>query len=554
MDCAVINNSTLVDSIPLNDEENVFRVIDNDADISANSDDSINNYTLQSKNHDGWDAVKKKPHSGFDHRTSDGHSYGVKVVDNRTFADYRYDVMTFYYWKFLGNNYDAKSALGNNYINGRLLNGTKSHEVFHFKKHFSYNPFDRFINEISKNTDCPNVFSSNFHVNDCPNVFSSNFNVKKGHISYANLQKPIVGDDKGIWITNDVVIKQDSINLADSVNNLVQFDSKLNNEEFCCCKDNHCNDNPNTQLQNNQKVSVDVIADGNVNHDLTNFYNCSTQIKFSRIDLISLGLNKENPMNSKDQNSKSLLSLNQELDLINIGNNFKNFSSELDMGAKDLSINYSDCFFNCNGLEINLISDKLNDNDFNLEYYIFTNPDLIIDSLNAKDTPANNYLLFITTQNITPNANQNNSILNIESIFNQEFSFNDCSFNSYGNFLFNDCFFNSYGDFLFNVCSFNSYGDFLFNVCFFNSYGNFLFNVCFFNCFGDFLIENYSNFDNYEKLSALHCTFKNNTAFYKRMASLIGADDLKTISNNAAIIIGQNHLKLSNNDCNSNFR
>lgn len=59
MDCAVINNSTLVDSIPLNDEENVFSVIDNDADISANSDDSINNYTLQSKNHDGWDAVKK---------------------------------------------------------------------------------------------------------------------------------------------------------------------------------------------------------------------------------------------------------------------------------------------------------------------------------------------------------------------------------------------------------------------------------------------------------------------------------------------------------------
>lgn len=447
IDATVWNNFSDVEDNALIDE----------ADISANPCDEISDDTSHHKNPRDIDGVKEKPH----------YEHGIK--------------------KPVGPRDGAKSAL-----HKKPINVTGGKVKPHHERFFNDNQFTGFG---KKTEECPFIISG--VSKDSPFI--------EGQINYENPEKAINNNVEGIWIANNHVKRENSLNFNNSVYNAVKLDSKTVEDMFCCCKEGQCNHNLNTEIHYDQKIidGENILNDDNVNvddssDDLAYSYNRDAQIINFRLATVSIlgSCKEEESNNSRNCNFKRTISLNQELGQVNVEYSFKNLSSDLGMNAENLSVYSTNCDSNINGLEINLISDKLNVEDYNLEYYIFTNPYIIVDNLSFKNTPINNNIQnhsFNANQTTSPSINQNNSILNIETIFNKEFLIKNCSVNDYR----------------------------------------------------EFLIKNFIVYNYYGKLSALDCTLIKNTTFCKMFASLIEADNLKTRGNNVAIMIGQNHIKLS---------
>lgn len=301
--------------------------------------------------------------------------------------------------------------------------------------------------------------------------------------------KSIVDNGNGICIANNIVKKQTSTNSNNLVNNAVKSGSDLIQGDLCCSKGYESNQNLNTEIHD-QKIMDDskvlmgdnVVVDNDVDDDLSYFYEYDAQINASKLAVVSIRSSNEEDMD-KTLILKKILVLCQDLEQINVESSFNSSNSPLDMDLNDFIVNFTDCDFDYTGLEINLISAKLNVEDYNLEYYIFTNPYIIAENVNFNYTPISNIIQnhsFNANQTTTPNINQENSIFNIETNFNQEF-----------------------------------------------------------------LIKNLFFCDYYGKSSAFDCTLINNAIFCKNITSLMEEGDSKDLSDNVDISIGQTHINLS---------
>ena len=559
IDDAAYCNHVVADN-GLNDGADILIKIDSDADISLNSGDEISEDVHYHKNPKDFDDGKIRSHYRHSHNLLAAYKDSASLIADLSAGNHMKPNNS-----LLGKARYPKSYLINAYID------------------------DQFTG-----------FDGKFRKNDFDQELSTDFCKIMALAQDKNTEKTIIDNGKGISISNNMLKKQNSINFNNSVNNAVKLDSPLVKGEFCSSKEGECNHELNTEIQDNQKIkdAANIIFNANIidedndgiDDDLAYFYNCNSQIKVSRVSIVSIRNSNEEDINSKNCIFKNILSFKQDLEQINVESSFKNFGSDLDRGIDDFIVNCTACDFDYYGLEINLISAKLNVEDYNLEYYIFTNPYIIGSNVNFKNTPVNNNMqkhCFNANQTITPNINQNNSILNIGSNFNQENDSilniesnfnqeNDSIFNIGSNFnqeinsIFNiGSNFNQENDSIFNIgsnfnqeinsilnigtnfnqefliknCLFCSYDDFSFENCFFKDNNKFLIKNCIFNAYGEFLIKNYIICDNYGKLSALDCALIKNTTFCKSIASLIEADNLRTICNYLAIMIGQAHIK-----------
>lgn len=193
---------------------------------------------------------------------------------------------------------------------------------------------------------------------------------------------------------------------------------KLTVDEFCCCKHGHCNHNLNTDTHHHDD---EITCEDIINNNLDYSYTCYIKTTNSRWVTISTS-SKEEALYQRNSNFRNVLTLDDYLDLgQNSDNIFKNYNY---LSANDLSVNYTVSDLNYIDLEITLNSDELYIKDYNLEYYIFTNPYIIIQepNINLNDmgrSPVNNTLIF---NNHYSKFNPKLTIdHNIETDFNQEF-------------------------------------------------------------------------------------------------------------------------------------
>ena len=252
---------------------------------------------------------------------------------------------------------------------------------------------------------------------------SANTNYIQEHTSDKNSKKTIPDNMEKIWNLNNnpenqiSATNQLALNFTDPVEKTMDSESKLTREEFSCYKDDKYN--LNITVQNNNKI----ITDNNFNNNPAYSYNCYTQTTNPKSVVFNLRDSNEGEIiGPRNRNFKNILSLNYNLELgqINDGNTLNEYNNN--MNTSDLSINYTDSDLNYNRLKIALDSAELNIKDYNLEYYIFTNPYIII-NISVENNPFNNDIssrCFNAHQTIAPTMNQNNSISNIETIFKQE--------------------------------------------------------------------------------------------------------------------------------------
>lgn len=382
VDGTVFNNQSSADINGGNDDEDVLSDIEIDVDNSANSGNQNPHHETDYKKH----ANGKFGHDAKHHKKPANGIYGDKAKHNKKHITGPNGKKAKYYHKFAHEKHPADSQ--------------------------------------------PAGFSGNIPDDINQKESSTNSTCIKDQAKYKISEKAYADNSKRIQISDNIFKNQLSFNYTNSFKSAVIPDSKLCKGEFYCCKESKCNHNLNTDIHDNHKV----IIEGDFNDNLAYSYNCGTLINNSMATVISLrDCDEEEFINQKNRNLKNVLTINKELSQITDESSLKDCNSDLDMVAGDLTVNYTDCEFNPNGLEINLNSDKLDVKDYNLEYYIFTNPYIIAESINVENVSFNNNIQnhrFNANQTIAPTTmNQNNSIINIETIFNQESLFGNCTGN-----------------------------------------------------------------------------------------------------------------------------
>lgn len=370
-----INHSTTyIDA--LDDDKSAEQTVtdlDSDADNSANAIDTISNDIAHHKNlKKDVNGQKAKLHHKHNHKNPVNHTTGIKAMPHLKDAN----ITDAHMWHHHRHHHEIPN------IDDELVgfNGDTGEKNIDLQKE-----------DIVQNEDLANDIEA------------------KENIPHENSKKAITNNINKILISCNVFdnhLSQNSIKISSPVS----VDPKMVKNEFCCCQHCQCNHKLHADIHSNDRIVI-----GNDNDDLEYSYSCHAQTTNSRAVVINLSVsNEENPY-QRSRNLKNVLSIDCSMELGQNGeNSIKNHGGNMD--ANDLSVNCTDCDFNHNALEINLNADELDINDYNLEYYIFTNPYIIIKNANQ------------TTATITPN----NSISNIETIFNQYPSIECITDDNYG--------------------------------------------------------------------------------------------------------------------------
>lgn len=155
--------------------------------------------------------------------------------------------------------------------------------------------------------------------------------------------------------------------------------SKVVKDECCCFAHHPFNHNINADLPCNDKIIFN-----NENDDLAYSYSYNSQTTNSKsVEVIPNVLVEDSHQLLSD--FKNFLSIDYSVDSCqNDENSFKDYGSN--MNANDLSVNCTGCHFNHNGLKINSGLNELDISDYNLEYSMFTNLDIIIANANKTAT------------------------------------------------------------------------------------------------------------------------------------------------------------------------
>ena len=242
---------------------------------------------------------------------------------------------------------------------------------------------DRQINNVGEKGDLPN------------SIDIKEYNPNNG------CEKTIADNIETTWISGSAINNRIFLKFA-NLHKSMGIESKLVKKDFCCCKHGHCNHNSDTNIHNHDKI---IIAKNINNHNELAFsYNHNVKMYNSKACIICLrGSNEEEIGDARNRNFKNVLTIkyNEES---NDDKFVKDFNAVLNMNAGDLAINFTD--FDYDGLELSLNCDELNIKDYNLEYYIFTNPYIIINSINVEKHCFNSIK---AKQTIAPTINYNHS-------------------------------------------------------------------------------------------------------------------------------------------------
>ena len=193
-------------------------------------------------------------------------------------------------------------------------------------------------------------------------------------------------DIENAWIAIDNHIP---LNFTGSINNAMTHEHEMTEGGTCCCDDCKCGHNMHAHVHEHSEI----IPDGAVNDDFTYSYNNFTQINNHRLVVIGIrDSGRQGTGDLRNRNVKSLQNLNCSRNLIDDGNDLRDYG---DIGGA------MNCHLACNctdsmhsglslALKISLNSNELDIKDYNMEYYIFTNPYIIMKNIGVEYIPLNN--------------------------------------------------------------------------------------------------------------------------------------------------------------------
>lgn len=216
------------------------------------------------------------------------------------------------------------------------------------------------------------------------------------------------------WIATENGIP---LNFTDSFSNAMPHEHEMAEWGTCCCDDCKCGHNMHAHAHEHGEI----IPDGAVNDDFMYSYNHFTQINKNRLVVIGLrDSGRQETEDLRNNNVKGLQNLNCSQGLIDEGNGLRDYG---DIGGT------MNCHLACNctdsmhsglslALKIALNSDELDIKDYNMEYYIFTNPYIIMKNIGVEYIPLNNNIenhCFNSpkaNKTIAPTVNYNHSLFN----------------------------------------------------------------------------------------------------------------------------------------------
>lgn len=245
------------------------------------------------------------------------------------------------------------------------------------------------------------------------------------HLYHNDVCLSMPGDDLCLWnsqANTDIQTKNVYNKLSDNDFNSISinYDSKLIKDDEFCLNHGKCNHNLNTD------IGESIYDDGdNLSNDLTYSYNMhySTQINTNRCNItLPRTVEDEKIIILRNNNFKNLLTLNNNQYLNQTGFNDDlndNNITRGDMFNNDLNNDCHDLFyinvieFNFNALKLTLNSSELGIKDYNMEYYIFSNPYIIVRESNF-NMPITNTLTFNNhCLSAKISLNSNNSIYDV---------------------------------------------------------------------------------------------------------------------------------------------
>ena len=207
-------------------------------------------------------------------------------------------------------------------------------------------------------------------------------------------------------VTNDIeddVRTQFAVNLIDST---ISCDDMFIHDEFDCCEHENCNHNQNTDIH--QHHDDFIIDNGNDNLDiLHDFYSQTTNT-----NAVVITMSGEEEILYQNRCLKDALD--------NSGQNGEN--SFIVLNDDDLSVECDDLDYNALGITLN--SDEIIINDYNMEYYIFTNPYIITQEPNMGELQVNNTFI------------SNNHYSNFDANITLNHEFINCDFLSITDIIF----------------------------------------------------------------------------------------------------------------------
>ena len=215
------------------------------------------------------------------------------------------------------------------------------------------------------------------------------------------------------------VISRLCANTTDSFTAAASHNHKMTEEsEICWCGDSRCGHNSNHH-SHDEVYNNSVSADSLINNDMTYSFSCFySQINTASEGLIRSRNGEEEFMDEKNQNSILFSS-----DVAELENANHDGPSHM-----DLNINLTDSFssdlaqLESIGLDIeSLYSTNLDIKDYNLEYYMFSNPDIIIKA-DIFNLPKTSTPTFNTDLHHCPENADVKTILDSYLFFNQELS------------------------------------------------------------------------------------------------------------------------------------